>query len=273
MNQVAAIYDADRPKAADLSSWMLSRGITSMTTEDIASLLGIPTSQVRVRLAPQRRAGAIASPARGLWVPVPPERSVWGAPEPGAYIDDMMAHLGCGYYVGWLSAASLHGASHQAAQEFQVATSKAVPDRRVGRSSLRFLARSRIDAVPVVRMAVAGSLARVSTVGATMLDVAEDLAVTGGLDNAATVIAELSWEGGGFLPDVLAAVPAHSAAAVRRLGWILENVAGAGGLDGLANVAVERGGSPSYLSPTSPKVGTLDSRWNIILNKEVDPDI
>lgn len=155
MNQIAATYDADRPKAADLSSWMLSRGITSMTTEDIASL---------------------------------------------------------------------HGASHQAAQEFQVATSKAVPDRRVGRSSLRFLARSRIDAVPVVRMAVAGSLARVSTVGATMLDVAEDLAV-------------------------------------------------AGGLDGLANVAVERGGSPSYLSPTSPKAGTLDSRWNIILNKEIDPDI
>lgn len=244
-----------------------------MTTEEIAALLGIPASQVRVRLASQRRAGAIASPARGLWVPVPPERSAWGAPEPGAYIDDMMAHLGCEYYVGWLSAASLHGASHQAAQEFQVATSKAVPDRLVGRSSLRFLARSRIDAVPVARMALAGSLARVSTAGATMLDVAEDIAVAGGLDNAATVIAELSWEDGEFLPDALAAAPAHSAAAVRRLGWILENVAGADGLDGLAGIAAERGGSPSYLSPASPKAGALDPRWNIILNKEVDPDL
>lgn len=273
MNQIASVHTADRPKASDLSSWLLSRGVTSMTTGDIAALLGIPPSQVRVRLAPQRRAGAIVSPARGLWVPVPPERSAWGAPEPGAYIDDMMAHLDCGYYVGWLSAASLHGAAHQAAQEFQVATSKAVPDRRVGRSSLRFLARSRIDAVPVARMAFAGSLVRVSTVGATMLDVAEDLAVAGGLDNAATVIAELSWEGGGFLPDVTAAAPVHSAAAVRRLGWILENVAGAGGLDGLARIAKERGESPSYLSPTSPKAGALDPRWNIILNKEVDPDV
>lgn len=244
-----------------------------MTTEDVASLLGIPSAQVRVRLASQRRAGAIISPARGLWVPVPPERLAWGAPEPGAYIDDMMAHLGCEYYVGWLSAASLHGASHQAAQEFQVATSKAVPDRRVGRSSLRFLTRSRIDTVPVARMAIAGSLARVSTVGATMLDVAEDLGVSGGLDNAVTVIAELSWEDGEFLSDALAAAPAHSAAAVRRLGWILENVAGEGGLDGLAGIAAERGGSPSYLSPASPKAGTLDSRWNIILNKEVDPDL
>ena len=130
----------------------------------------------------------------------------------------MMAHLGCAYYVGWLSAASLHGAGHQAAQEFQVATSRSVPSRTVGRSRLRFLARSRIDAVPTVRMEVSSSVATVSTVGATMLDVAEDPEVSGGIDNAATVIAELAWEGGAFLGDALAAAPAHSAAAVRRLG-------------------------------------------------------
>lgn len=272
MNQSKEAHTTNRPKASGLSTWMLSRGITSMTTEDVATLLNIPPTQVRVRLASQRKAGAIVSPARGLWVPVSPERVAWGAPEPGSYIDDMMRHLDCEYYVGWLSAASLYGAAHQAVQEFQVATSKVVLDRLVGRSSLRFFTRSRIEAVPTVRMTVGASLARVSTVGATMLDVAEDLDVSGGLDNAATVISELAWEDEGFLPDVLAAVPAHSMTAIRRLGWILENIAGVGRLDDLVAVAVEGGGSPSYLSPTSPKTGHLDLCWNIVLNKEVNPD-
>lgn len=252
---------------------MLSHGVTSMATDEVAELLGIPREQVRVRLAEQRRAGAIVSPARGLWVPVPPTRATWGAPEPGAYIDDMMAHLGCEYYIGWLSAASLHGAGHQAVQEFQVATSRHVGDREVGRSRLRFLTRSRISNVPVARMVVSSSLAQVSTAGATMLDVCEDLDVSGGLDNAATVVAELAWENEGFLPDVLLGSRAHSAAAARRLGWLLENVAKVGDLDELAAIAVAEGESPSLLSPTSPRVGLFDRRWNLILNKEVDPDV
>lgn len=244
-----------------------------MNTEDVATLLGIPPSQVRVRLAAQRKAGTIASPARGLWVPVPPERATWGAPEPGAYIDDMMAHLECEYYIGWLSAASLHGAGHQAVQEFQVATSRSIPDRQIGRSRLRFLSRSRIGAVSTVRMAISSSFAWVSTVGATMLDVAEDLDVSGGLDNAATVIAELAWEGGSYLSDALTSSTAHSAAAIRRLGWILENVAGADGLDALVEAASRDGEAPSYLSPSSQRCGTFNRRWNLIVNKEVDPDL
>lgn len=63
-----------RLKASELSTWMLSHGVTSMRTDKIASLLSIPPEQVRTRLAAQRKARATASPARGLWVPVPPER-------------------------------------------------------------------------------------------------------------------------------------------------------------------------------------------------------
>lgn len=273
MNQVNGEHTGCAIKASDLSRWMLSRGVTSMNTDEIAALLGIPSRQVRVRLASLRTAGTIVSPARGLWVPVPPDREVWGAPEPGAYIDDMMGHLGCDYYVGWLSAASFYGAGHQAVQEFQVATSKSIPNREVGRSRLRFLKRSRIGAVPVAKMAVSSSRARVSTIGATMIDVAEDLDVSGGLDNAATVIAELAWENDGFISDILTAVPAHSDSAARRLGWILEHVAEVDGLEVLAQMPAVREGAPSYLSPTAPRGGRFDARWNLFLNKEVDPDL
>lgn len=75
-----------------------------------------------------------------------------------------------------------------------------------------------------------------------------------------------------LMDDALAA-PVHSAAAVRRLGWILEHVAEIDGLDDLARASAERGASPSYLSPNAPRGGSLDVRWNIFVNKEVDPDI
>ena len=273
MNQATPQHIDRELKASGLSTWMLSHGVTSMRTEEIASLLSIPFEQVRTRLAAQRRVGAIVSPARGLWVPVPPERAAWGAPEPGAYINDMMAFLGCSYYVGWLSAAFLHGAGHQAPQEFQVASSKHISDREIGRSKLRFLTRGRIDQIPATRMVSGSSFVRVSTVGATMLDVAADPDISGGLDNAATVIAELAWENDDFMGDILTAAPAHSAAAVRRLGWILEHVAEIDGLDDLARASAEKGASPSYLSPNAPRGGSLDVRWNIFVNKEVDPDI
>jgi len=38
------------PKASDLADWALSRGISSVTTEEIAQLLGVPQNQVWKRL-------------------------------------------------------------------------------------------------------------------------------------------------------------------------------------------------------------------------------
>lgn len=99
-----------------------------------------------------------------------------------------------------------------------MATSRTILNRKVGGASLRFFKRSRIGSIPITKMSVAASLVLVSTIGATMLDVAEDLDVSGGLDNAATVISDLACENEGFLFDVLVAAPAHSATAVRRLG-------------------------------------------------------
>lgn len=75
INQATPQHTSRELRASGLSTWMLSRGVTSMRTDEIASLLSIPPEQVRTRLAAQRKAGAIVSPARGLWVPVPPERT------------------------------------------------------------------------------------------------------------------------------------------------------------------------------------------------------
>src|ERR1039458_9159999 len=84
----------------------------------------------------QQRKHHLVSPRRGFYVIVPPQHLAWGAPPPSWYIDDLMRHEGCPYYVGLLRAAELHGASHQAVMEFQVVTDKKMPELQVGRSRI-----------------------------------------------------------------------------------------------------------------------------------------
>ena len=260
-------------RAKHLSDWLVSHGIAAITTDEAAKLMDVPKGQVRQRMAAARARGRMVSPSRGLWVPVPPDRMVWGAPEPAAYLDVLMAYLHAGYYVGWLSAAALHGASHQAPQVVQVAVGRHVSDRVVGRSRLHFLVRSSMGLIPTTRVTSPSGTLTVSTAGATMLDIAEDIDEAGGLDNAATVIAELAWENAGYLVDVVAAAPAHSDAAVRRVGWFLDEVAGEDGLEPLESLAIGTAAYPSLLSPHDSRTSVISARWMINVNTKVEPDL
>ena len=131
-------------RAGDLSDWLLAHGRTSITTTEAAHVLGIPAEQVRVRLHRQVQTQRLFSPARGLWVPVPPEYRSWGVTPVTHFLHDLMTHLGRTYYLGWLSAAELHGASHQRAQVSQVAVHRPTEDRDIGRARLRFHTRTHL---------------------------------------------------------------------------------------------------------------------------------
>ncbi len=272
MNQYIEHTPQGSVAAPELADWALSHGVTSFTTEEVSHLCGVPACQVPQRLASLRKRSRVISPARGIWVPVPAEYRTWGAPDPLLYIDDMMRHLGAGYLVGWLTAAARHGASHQAPQTFQVATSRTLRDRELGRSRLQFYARSYASTAPCSRRELAKTGARVATPGMTMLMLAADPGFCGGLGNVATVIVELSEENPEYAGEVLAAAGLFADAAPRRLGRILDEY-GEGAPEGLRDYCAGLLSQPSYLSPTAPKEGELDRSWNIVINEEVDPDL
>lgn len=272
MNQYVEHIRRGSLAARELADWALSHGLTSLTTEDVSHLLGVPASQVPQRMAPLRRRARVFSPARGLWVPVAPEYGTWGAPDPMLYIEDMMGHLDTGYLVGWLTAAARHGASHQAAQVFQVATTKPVRDRAFGRSRLQFHVRSYAAFVPCSSGELARSGARVATPGMTMLMLAADPGICGGMGNVTTAVAELAEENPGYEADAVACAELFADAAPRRLGWMLD-MFGGGAPDGLREYCAGLSSSPSYLSPTAPREGALDGAWGVFVNEEVDPDL
>jgi predicted transcriptional regulator of viral defense system len=243
--------------------------MASMTTAQVAELLGVPVSQVPQRLAAPKRRGEWIAPARGMWVPVPPEFRAWGGSPATEFIAPLMAHFGVAYYVGWLAAAAVHGAAHHAPQVTQVAVPRLVRDRRIGRADVRFHIREHLDALPTARRMARSGQYLVSTPEVTALDVASDIAISGGMDNAATVIVDLAEEAG--LDDATLAQLAalYPDAAARRVGWIIETHTDQR-LDQLAAYVAQGSANPARLHPAMTLAGPLDDRWRLRLNTTVD---
>ena len=262
-----------RIKATELALWLLSRGISSITTDEIAALLAVPKNQVPQRLMPLKKRGEIVSLARGLWVPVPPEFITWGAPQAFDIIDALMSYLNVDYYVGWLSASVLYGASHHAPQVFQVATSRAIRTKKIGRSVIHFYSRDHIHMVEIVKKESRNGVVLVSSRETTMLDIASDIEYVGGIDNVANLIIELC-EASEPDIDVINTLSKHyPVSAVRRLGFLMERFTDVQGLEQLKSNSDMRNTTASLLDPQSVNIGIVDKRWSLKINREVSPDL
>ena len=272
MNHLVETTRAGSIPASGLPDWALSHGITSLSTEEVMHLCALPANQVSQRMAALRKGAKLFSPARGLWVPIPPEYRAWGASDPMRYIDDMMEHLGTAYLVGWLSAAEHHGASHHAAQVFQVATGKTVRPRSFGRSRLEFYSRAYVGVATQSAELLRRTGVRVASPGTTMLMLVADPGICGGMSNVANLVVELAEGHLDFEAEAVADAPLFPDAAARRLGWLLDEF-GAGVPAGLAGYCSSLASGPSFLSPLSARAGKLDAKWRTVVNEEVDPDV
>lgn len=189
-------------------------------------------------------------------------------------IDLLMGHLGRDYYVGWLSAAEVHGAAHQAPQVLQVAVGAPVQDRTFGRIRLQFATRARVAEVPrEQRTAPTGSV-WVATPATTALDLVDDPARSGGLSNAATVIAELAADSR-LTDDALADAARHfPITTVRRLGRLLDSLNLAPLTGGLERLASEHRRAPiTALDRRGAPEGPTDHRWRVAVNTQIEPDL
>jgi hypothetical protein len=96
------------------------------------------------------------------------------------------------YYVGLLSSAALHGASHQQPQEFQVFSDRPIRPVQVGRARIRFFVNKRIAETKVQNVKTPTGAMRVSTPESTAVDLVRFAKAAGHLDNVAAVLADLA---------------------------------------------------------------------------------
>jgi predicted transcriptional regulator of viral defense system len=181
-----------------------------------------------------------------------------------------MSALDRRYYVALLSAAELHGASHQAPQVFQVMVDRHLKDRDFGRTRLRFFTSRHVTNATVERRNVPTGQLRLSPRELTAIDLVEHPDASGGINNTATVLAELAPFDGKTLAGLAVARPRST---IRRLGWLLEFLEADVELKTLRKLAEPKTGSPTDLRAGAPRRGQIDPRWNIRINTDVQPDL
>ena len=214
----------------------------------------------------------IVCPRRGFFVIVPMEHRSAGSPPASWFIDPFMAFLEQPYYVGLLTAAGIHGASHQQPQVFQVVTDAPTRPVRVGRVRIEFHRSRSISKAAAERVKTETGWMRVSTPEETALDLVRYPEACGHLDNVATVLKELAER---IMPEKLvqsAREARHPHA--QRLGYLLEKL----GLKKLAEPLSELVGSrrrrPVLLSPHrgGDSLGH-DPRWYVIPNEKITAEL
>jgi hypothetical protein len=250
-----------------------AQGRYTFTTAEARAASGASEAAVAAALGRAEADHLIASPVRGFHVVLPLEDRGTGSPSWRLFLDPLLTHLGLPYYVGLLTAASIHGASGQAAQVVQVVTAR--PRRRVrsGRLVIEFVVRGTAAAAPVELRTTPSGRMRVATPEVVALDLMRYPARAAGWGNVVTVLRDLAptLRRTG-LRAALAVEPATSE--LQRLGHLLERAGAAAVLPALEAELGTRRVDWAPLVPGEPGDPTAvrDVRWHILVNDEPEGD-
>lgn len=264
--------NSERITAKDLITQLASKGHYSFTSEEARVALKVSPDACKLALNRLAKQGQIASPARGFYVIIPPEYRSLGCLPADQFIPTLMKHKGLNYYAALLTAAQYYGAAHQRPQEFQVFLARNRRPIRCGKVRAKFIARKKIDEIPVRSFNTERGELRVSTPEATALDLAGYPEHVGGLDQVATILSELAGE---IDPVVLVTVAATAPITwVQRLGYILELVEQATVAGYTRTYVHEHARQYTMLAPGHENTDVHRvSDWKLIVNTELEPDI
>lgn len=239
--------------------------------------LAVSADATKVALNRLAKQGAIASPARGFYVIVPPDYRALGCLPADQFIPALMQSLNLHYYAGLLTAAQYHGAAHQRPQEFQVFLEKPRKPIVCGKVHVAFMVRKRLLEVPVQSLNTPRGSLLVSTPEATALDLVGYQHQAGGLDQVATVLTELAER---IEPEKLAVTAATAAVPwAQRLGYLLERVGAGEKVAPLKAFVRARAHESTPLLPNAPGASAARSKakrnkdWKLYINAEVEPEL
>jgi predicted transcriptional regulator of viral defense system len=257
-------------KARAFVERLLARGRHTFTREEAVAALGSSDAGTYQSLRRLQKRGWLAMPRRGLYLIVDPAYRELGALPATAWIDDLMKFHGASYYVGLLSAASLHGAAHQQPMELQVVADKVLRPLTVGRVRIRFFFSRHVGVGVTERMKTSSGYIPVSTPEMTAYDLIRYRKGASSIDHVATVLSELAER---MNPKRLLAIAKKGGTmpVVQRLGYLLD-LAEHGELAKPLHTLVEEA-KPKFipLEPQSSEVvAERNARWHVLVNTTID---
>ena len=258
--------------AADFIDALVASGRYHFTSDEAVASITAGSAAVRAQLRRLVEQGRIARPMRSFYVVVPPEYRQLGCLPADQFIDDLMNWLGESYYVGLLSAAERHGAAHQRPQTLQVMARRNRGQVACGRVRIDFIARHDLASMPVSVSNTPRGVIRYSTPEVTALELVGYPNHAGGLGNVATILSELAAAiDPGRLVDAAKRSPVGWS---QRLGYLLEMVGHAPKAADLFTYVSAAARAYALLRRTAPVSDSdRNSRWKLILNTPVEPDL
>ncbi len=193
------------------------------TTDQAIADLNVSHYALRSAIYRLKKKGDVASPAKNLYVIVPPEYQYLGCLPAAELVPILMKHWQLDYYACLLTAGIYHGAAHQKPQVFQVMLKKAKRPLICGKVRIEFIRKINMTNLPLQDFVVKTGVLKVSSPELTALDLLLYRLQSGGLNNIATVLSELLEA---MDPQKLIEVAkiVNEKACLQRLGYILEHI-------------------------------------------------
>ncbi|MBN1675919.1 MAG: hypothetical protein JXR37_33050 [Kiritimatiellae bacterium] len=203
---------------------------------------------------------------------IDPGNQGFGFAPPHAFLDDWAKHRGLEYYVGGVSAAEMHGASHQRPQGYQVVVNRALRPFVHGDLRITFFRKRRIGGGMWQERTVPSGYLRVSTPEIAAYDLLYFPRACPSLSRVATILAELGEALDSAALASLCEMDCETTP-LQRLGWLLDRTGWREHTGGLHEALQARRPAWRLLQPRLPARGRRDSRWHIVENTEVEPDV
>jgi len=256
----------------DFINAMAAKGRSSFSYKDIEKQINLSSVAIKAALRRLQKKGEIAMPYRGFYVIVPPEYRALGSLPAEQFIPDLMNYLGETYYGGLLSAAEYHGAAHQRSQVFQVVVAKTRRSIRCGKIKIDFIVRKNAAKIPTQTRNTPAGIIKISTPEATALDLVGYTKQCGGINNVATVLAELAEKIDS--KRLIVASKLSPVAWVQRLGFLLDIIVKGDKAEGIAGYIKNKLPVRVLLVPNKSRKGAkMDARWRVLINAKVEADI
>lgn len=251
---------------------LLGQGRCSFLRSQAMSSLAIEYTPFRQAAHRLTQKGKLKRLRGEFYVVVPPEHTTQGAPPTEWFIGALMDYLGQDYYIALLSAAGLHGATHQLSTAFQVITNEVTPAIQAGRAQIDFFYKKKIHPDYYQRIKAGGKMVNASTPEMTACDLLRYKNIAS-ISFIATVLCEM---GESLDPKILSQFLKNGdaqIATIQRLGYLLELLEIPIDLTEL-HKALKAKSSQYHLLVPSSKAAVIEQnkRWHILVNETVEPD-
>lgn len=260
---------------SDYTDAVLASGQCTFSIDDLKAATNKGHKAIYSAIDRLRSEGKLASVAKGFYVIISPEYRILGCLPAEQFVPPLMKFWKLDYYVGLLSAARYHEASHQAPQVFQVVTTKQKNDIVIGRIKVQFIFKKNLSNTPIEKIATAKSMLQISSPEATAVDLLLYPNKCGGLNHIFTVLSELC---ASLNPKTLSALLEQDfpSACKQRLGYMLDILE-----EHEFSEVIEKHLSEydrldySKLNPAYSEKPELhrNEKWKIIVNQQLESDL